>query len=136
MTFQRAPLSRYLEGQYKNVCLHNVIQMNLHLIHNCIVGFSATEHSNDSLSSMSVATGKDMKKEISFLPVTSPTKCAEDIVRATARREADVYYPYNQGLWVLRIFSILVSDLSIYEEALLSFLHSVVGIKNSLFGWF
>lgn len=100
-----------------------------------VVGFSATEHSNDSLKSMSISSGQDLEKELSILPVTSPTKCAEDIVRATARRESEVYYPYNQVLWVARIFTILVSDFGTYEGAIHSVFHFVVGIKNSLFAW-
>lgn len=99
------------------------------------LGLIPTEHSNDSLESMSITAGKDLKKELSILPVTSPTQCAEDIVRAFARREAEVYYPYNQVLWVARIFTILVSDFGAYEASVHSVFHAVVGIKNSLFGW-
>lgn len=101
-----------------------------------VVGFSATEHSGDSLKSMSISSGQNLEKELAILPVTSPAKCAEDIIKATARREAEVYYPYNQVLWVARIFSILISDFGRYEGAMHGVFHVIIDIKNCLFAWF
>jgi corticosteroid 11-beta-dehydrogenase isozyme 1 len=112
---------------------HRKDNISITVVH---LGLIPTEHSNDSLNSMSITSGQDLKKEMSILPITSPTKCAEDIVKAAARREAEFYYPHNQGLWIMRIFTILVSDFGAYEPSLHTGLRFLVDVKSCLFGWF
>lgn len=79
---------------------------------------------------MSSTIGEDLEEQIKVLPVTSPEEGAVDIVQAVARRETEVYYPYNQRLWQARILMILSKDGDAFEAPMRKLLSFVVQIKN------
>lgn len=90
----------------------------------------ATENAKLSTKSMSDTIGEDLEEQIKILPVTSPEKGAIDIVQAVARRETEVYYPYNQRLWQARILTILSKDGDAYETPLRKLINFIVQIKH------
>lgn len=94
------------------------------------LGLILTENAKLSTKSMSSAIGEDLEEQIKVLPVTSPEKGAVHIVQAVARRETEVYYPYNQRLWQARILMILSKDGDAFEAPMRRLLSFVVQIKN------
>ena len=63
-------------------------------------------HTAEGLESMSLARGHALP----HLPRTEADQAAADIALATVRREADIYYPYNQGLRWIRLLRLLMTD--------------------------
>lgn len=62
------------------------------------------------MEQMSVVTGRDLNKLMSVFPQTSAKEGGRAVVEAVAKREAYVYFPKGQRLWLLKSMRSMLSD--------------------------
>jgi len=96
------------------------------------LGLVHAGHTRDGLKSMSAAQGRDMEAVMAVLPVTTTDTAAADIVRMTVARDADVYYPYNQRLWVMRLLRLLLAHADEQTSYMESFITYLMNLKKSI----
>lgn len=92
-------------------------------------------HTAEGLDAMSQAQGRDMVALTSVLDVTKADQAAKDLVRVTVAREEDVYYPYNQRLWVLRALRLILPRADQRMKLLEDILFFLLNVKKSISLW-
>lgn len=109
---------------------HRGVDISVTIVH---LGFIHTDSGRASLKSMSANNMEEIELQAQLLPETSQAKCAEDLVQAFARRETEVYYPYNQMLWFARILSILSKDADLLDSFGREVFTFISNVKKMLF---
>ena len=62
------------------------------------------------MEQMSIASGRDLNKLMSVFPQTSAKEGGRALVEAVAKREAYVYFPKGQRLWLLKSLRSMLRD--------------------------
>ena len=78
---------------------------------------------------MVTSSKQEHDKLMSIFPPTSASEGGQEIIQAAARRDAYVYFPRVQRLWLLRATRALLRDPDAFEQVLERWLLSYADLK-------
>jgi len=124
----KSALNAFFTGLRQEL-IHENHNVSVTLVH---LGLIQVSHTKESLQSMSLAQGRDVETLLAVMDVTHADTAARDIVSATVSRSADIFYPYNQRLWIVRLIRLLLGDADVRMKSLESFLASLLNVFKSI----